>query len=594
MRFRVIDEEGEQLREEVVSGKSLEVEEATLDDGPQVTVISDDEIKEYASNLYEETYNSFHAFMEKIFSHAVIAKYGRWVSGEYVKKSAEFLQQNKRTMHVAPRGHQKSFLNYAYIMWKIWKNKKDKKNIRIDYISYNQDLAGSHVGNIKELINKSFFLSEGLYDFDSTATLKAKYAWPDPDSKKEQLPIIEIGAYGIMGGLRGGHPQIAILDDPYADDQKRASGAIEPDIVKKINSIFEKTILPMPLFDGELHIVGTPQSYADLWYTSKYEKVKEEDTLKFVIKVEPAYKNYSWRDKKYMEGVPEEALWPEMFPLSGLHQQEELQGRQQFAQEYLLEPRSSADAFFEVDRIDKSIVFGLEDNLLNYESGLGFKPFKKDDFIGIKFYAAFDPGKAKHPSQFVVFSYENGVLRQILSKWMDSWDYSYTEEGKPSQFKYVADAVNYFGISKVFSDDTNGVLTAAIERNEIPNMIPMKISHSMKNRMAIALQKHLGKPTLRLLPDDRQKRALQAVQNDRLRILEGRDNHGESFTTLGFLVASILEAGKGTEERRITIKTEKNNIPKLYSGFFFERSGIQRKDLSFIQNGGVKGFRRLS
>jgi hypothetical protein len=546
------------------------------------------EVFDAAEKLYEETYNSFYLFFDKIFSIALKNKYGKYVSGDYIKRSCDFLQNNKRTMYISGRGHLKSIRLYALLAWKIWKNKKDKKNLRIDYLSYNQDLAAMHIDNLKDLINRTFFFYEGLYDEDSTASSKASYIWLEPGMRKEELPKIDIGAFGILGGLRGGHPDAVFLDDPYTNDMKKQVGAIEPDIVKKINTIFDTTVLPMPLFDGEIHITGTPQSYADLWFNPKYKKIKKDDYLKFVVKIEPVYKHYDYITQKFIEGAKEEALWPEMFPLEGLKQQEEILTLQQFKQEYLCVPRSSAESFFEQDRIEKSMEYGRQEGLINYDDGnLGFLRFNRDDFWGQKIVAGYDAGKSRHPAHFVVFAYGNGMLTQILSKWMDSWDYSFSYEGKPSQFKYINDAVKHFGIQKIWGDNTNSVLTSAIERGDIPGLVEIKISHSLKGKMAYSLQKHLGKPELRLLGDNRQSDSLLSVQNEGLKIVETTAGHGEAFTSLGFVLINTVDLGKGGASRRITIKTEKDKIPKMYKGFFFDRTssfGSNRRDLSSMQN----------
>lgn len=555
--------------------------------------ISDAEVLDYGVKLYDETYNSFFAFVEKVFSVAIKNKYGSFVSGNYIKESCEFLQNNKRTIYLSSRAHFKSFRFYCYIAWLIWKNKRDKKNINIAYISFNQDLAAMHVSKIKELINKSFFNSMGLYDEDSTATSKAKYMWLESGDNKSEIPHIEINCYGALGGLRGGHPTHTFLDDIYTDSNAKNVISLEPEIVRKINSIFKKVILPMPLFDGELHIIGTPQSYADIWFNPDYKKKSPGETLKFEVKIQPAYTNWDYESKSYIEGIKKEAIWPEMFPLEKLEEQESMVGKSEFMQEYLCTPKSSAESFFEQERIDKSMEYGREVGLFNYDDGhIGFKKFDKEDFIGHKIVAGFDPGKDKHPSHFVVFAYKDGVLSQILSKWMDSWPYSYTEEGKPSQLKYISDAVRHFGISKIYADNTNSVLTTTIERNEIPGIVDLRISHSLKGKMAVSLQKHIGKPEFKLLSDDRQKRSLLAVQVGGLKIVETKDSHGESFTSLSFVTLHTLDKGVGDQERRITIRTEKERLPKLYKGYFFESSSIQRKDLSFLQNSYNK-MRRL-
>ncbi len=588
MRLKYI-EEGKQVSEKNGPRIGMDLEEST-------DKVLNDETMDAAMKLYEETYNSFFLFFEKIFSIAIKNKYGKYVSGKYIKRSCDFLQNNKRTMYLGPRGHLKSVRLYAYIAWKIWRNKKDKKNIRIDYLSFNQDLAAMHVHNLKDLINRTFFFYEGLYDEDSTATTKASYIWLEPGARREELPKIDLGAYGIMGGLRGGHPQILITDDPYQNDMKKQVGAIEPDTVKKINAIFDQTVIPMPLFDGELHVTGTPQSYADLWFNPKYRKESEKDFLKFEVRIEPAYRHYDYVTQKFIEGAKPEALWPELFSLEGLKQQEEIQTFQQFKQEYLCTPRSSAESFFEIDRIDKSIEYGLEAGLVNYDNGFGFLPFKKEDYLGAKIVASYDPGQSKHPAHFAIFAYKNGVLIQILSKFMDNWDYTSISLGRPSQFRYINSAVEHFGIQQIWGDNTNSVLKTTIERGEIPGLVELKISHSLKGKMAYAIQKHLGKPEIKLLSDRRQKETLLSVQNEGLKIVETSQGHGEFFTTLGFVVINTLEIGNAGATKRIKIKTERENIPKYYRGFFFERSfgGSRRRDLPFNHFPSKRQGRRLA
>jgi len=575
LRYKYIDE-GQQIPKEDGPRVGLDLDVS-------VAKVLDNETMDAAGRLYEETYNSFYLFFDKIFSIAIKNKYGKYVSGDYIKRSCDFLQYNKRTMYVSGRGHMKSVLRYAFIAWKIWKNKKDKKNIRIDYLSFNQDLAAMHVDNLKDLINRTFFFSEGLYDEDSTATSKASYIWLEPGARREELPKIDIGAFGVLGGLRGGHPQILILDDPYQNDMKKQVGAVEPDIVKKINTIFDTTIIPMPLFDGELHATGTPQSYADLWFNPKYRKESEKDFLKFDVRIEPVYKHFDYTTQKFIEGAKPEALWPELFSLEGLKQQEEIMTKQQFRQEYLCVPRSSAESFFEADRIDKSIEFGLEIGLVNYDAGFGFLPFNENDYFGKSIVASYDPGQMKHPAHFAIFAYGDGELTQILSKFMDKWDYTSVSPDRPSQFRYIKNAVEHFGIQRIWGDNTNSVLKTTIERGEIPGLVEVKISHSLKGKMAYAIQKHLGKSELKILNDKRQKETLLSVQNEGLKIVETSQGHGEFFTTLGFIVLNTLEMGNGMITRRVKIKTDRDKIPKYFRGYFLSRStnGSQRTDLPF-------------
>ncbi len=548
------------------------------------------EVFDAAEKLYEETYNSFYLFVEKIFSLAIKEKYGKYVGGEYIKKSCDFLQSNKRTMYCGPRQHFKSLRYYCYIAWLIWKNKKDKKNLDIAYISYNQDLSGAHVSKLKELINKSFFFSEGLYDEFSTAASKAEYVWIDSkDQTRYKNSRVTINSYSILGALRGLHPTTVLADDFYSDEDRQNVTSLEPEIVKKVNKLFRKVVLPMPMPGGELHVIGTPQSYSDIWYQKEFCKKEGdgEDSLRFEVRLEPAITSWDWESKSFREGEEKKALWPDMFPLKYLEEQESIVGTQEFYQEYMVNPRSAKDSFFDEDRIDESIRLGHENGLINYANGTKFRPFNQDDWFGYKIYGSYDPAKNRDPAHFAVFAYNNGVLIQLLSMWMDLWDYSFSHSGKPSQFKYIKDAVQYFNIKRVWGDNTNSVLTTTIEQGEIPGLAEIKITHSLKQKMAISVQKHIGKPELLLLDDERQKRSLLAIQNDRLRAAHSKDNHGEGLTTVGLVTLHVLDTGSKNTGRRITIKTEKDKIPKMYKGFFFDRTsyfGSNRRDLSSMQN----------
>lgn len=516
-----------------------------------------------ALDFYNSTYNSLFVFNEKIFSDAIKKKYSRYVSGDYVKRACDTLQFNKRSMYVGPRGHFKSLRFYSKIGWIIWRNKKEKRSIRIDYLSYNDNLAGKHVSLIKDLINKSLLPQEGLVDMSSTATSKAKYVWDD-GSPIEQQPSIEIDSYGIMGGLRGGHPNYLFLDDPYQDESndKKRRLSLEPVVIKKINDVFETKVLPMPVgnADNELHVIGTAQSNSDLWFQDKFQRKNPKDELKFTVSIEPAY-------VRKVDGT--EALWPELYPLDFLKQQEEMMGPVKFGQEYLCVPIASTSALLDPARIEQSVLLGKDIGLVNYDFADPNAPKFNEFQFGSFIYAAYDPGKMQHPGHLAVFSLEGGELHQLLSKWFDGWDYAYTSPNKPSQIKYVKDAVEYFGILKVYADNTNGVLTQSMEMNEIPQMVEMKISSRLKGTMATEIERVMGKPMLRLVDDERQSRAFLALQGD-FRILEDRDHHGEPITTVGFVIIHTIASAKIGYKR--VAKLVMNNVDlmrkPLYRGYF--------------------------
>ncbi len=538
---------------------------------PEVVPASKSNLASEFPVFYEETCKDFYTFLEMVFSKAIINKYGKWASGPYVKRCADFLQSHRRTMYVGPRGHFKSVRFYAYIMWLIWKNFMEDRNIRIYYFSYNDKLAAAHINNLKELVNKSGWLTMGLTDLDSTAKSQALYTWWNKDRPREQQTIIEIKSFGIMGGSRGLHCEYLFLDDPYQDPDSDVRASVEPLAVAKINEAFETRLIPIPIPEGEFHIIGTPQSESDIWSQGKFDmdsrEAKGSSFLKFKIRKEKAYSE-SMVDGKLVT----EALFPELLPLEYIKSQESILAPAVFRQEYMCEPRSAADSFFDPERIEKSTNYGLinydymDTNVPRYNK----EKFKRDVF------AAYDPAKSRHPGHLIVAYREGNKLVQLLSKWFDGWDYSY--EGwdkdnahKKSQFKYIKEAVEYFGVKAVYSDNTNGVLTQLIEMGTIPQMVEIKISSKSNNTYATVLQELIGTPNIEFVADARQKDALLALQST-LKIMETssgpKRNHGEAFSTWGMLTSNTVAKGRSGLVKRIDMITNKYNIKKMFRGVF--------------------------
>ncbi len=66
-------------------------------------------------------FESFPSFMENVFSKYYVHRYGKWVSGDYIKGLA-FLMQHQDHLTVAlPRGHNKTTLLMGYLTWMAYK-----------------------------------------------------------------------------------------------------------------------------------------------------------------------------------------------------------------------------------------------------------------------------------------------------------------------------------------------------------------------------------------------------------------------------------------------------------------------------------------
>ena len=377
-----------------------------------------------------------------------------------------------------------------------------------------------------------------------------------------------------MGGVRGGHCEYLYLDDLYRDDRQSETGA-EPVTVSKINDIFDKVILPMPVQEGNFYIIGTPQSWGDIFFQERLNRM-------FANRMEPAIITvYSEKEDKDTEI----ALWPEMFPMhvtpeeekSGIKSLEILRAtlpEAKFNQEYMCVPRTASDSFFETDRIQESINLGMKAGLVNWDFA---NPMIKEmirstykdkhpDF-GSEVYASYDPGKKRHPGHFVVMAKKGDSLHQLLSKWFDGWDYAYTTSSKPSQFSYIQEAIRFFKIRRGWADNTNGVLSTAFEQHLFPGFEQVHISHSARGGYASGLEQVIGTSQFLLVDDSRQKRALLGVLNN-LQMIEEKDHHAEPFTTLGMLASYVLAKEESKFRRVLRYKFGKENIVKMYRGFF--------------------------
>lgn len=160
-------------------------------------------------------------------------------------------------------------------------------------------------------------------------------------------------------------------DDPYSDP----SSQIHPTIILKINEIFRSVILEAVKPTGEIHVVGTTLSRADIYFDPDIQK-------EFHARFYPAITHD-------MEGN-EVPTWPEFYTLEQLKEKRKVMGERAFAAEMLCEPYYSTDSFFKKEQLRKTVVNSQLRNI----------PLREGINTQNLVIAGLDIGKKRHPSSF--------------------------------------------------------------------------------------------------------------------------------------------------------------------------------------------------
>lgn len=200
-----------------------------------------------------------------VFVNEIFSKSSRhFIHGEHIDNTARFLSQYKKTMRVSARNHFKSYSFYAHAMWKIM-FELPQKSVEAHYFSYSQDLAGYHIGKLKQTILANPYFRH-LIDKKTTAESVIRCTW---DNKS----FYTMEAHGLIQFKRGIHADYVYVDDPFQDPENE----LNPTIITKINEIFKSNILDMPNEpDGELHVCGCLDPDTDILLANgNFKKLKD-------------------------------------------------------------------------------------------------------------------------------------------------------------------------------------------------------------------------------------------------------------------------------------------------------------------------------
>lgn len=236
-----------------------------------------------------------------------IPKAKDWKLGKLHEEWNDILLENDIINIKAPRSHLKTFFffeAYALMLCKF------NPNIYIKYITSNDTLAKEKLSHIRQYAELPYFkeLLEGA-DTDSKTQLVF--------SKKQKIDVSGFGSK-----IRGGHPDVIILDDIidlqviYSDELNR-----------KTKERFAMEVLPMCEPHTKVIIIGTIQRDDDL-YSIDLSKLLDNPNKKYINKSYDAVID----EEKKITLFPEKWNWDEL--MSKKREVSEFAGVKFFNKEY--------------------------------------------------------------------------------------------------------------------------------------------------------------------------------------------------------------------------------------------------------------------
>ena len=422
--------------------------------------------------------DGFKWFVNNVFS----ASFEKFVDGEYINETADRMQVNDWTMDVTARDHFKSTRLYAEIMFDIF---TAESYIEGHYFSYNQDLSRYHLKKIKLMIEDNPFFANV-----TNLNPKAESSMDYTNGKGR----VTVSPAGLLSFKRGIHADRIYIDDPLKDPENK----LAPKVIHKINKVIIYEIYAMVNKGGKCRIVGTPQTYSDFFFDESLRK-------RFLVTILDSMKDEARRI----------ALWAEWKSFKELEEIRDNIGEKAFNQEYRAKPAYAEDSYI----TRKDLTATLNPDLVNLVSYTG-----SHDVV-----AGYDIGKHTHPAHFAVFErWEDGEgihYRQILSKWLDGWDYK-------RQLEYLRLAIDLYGIDILRYDNTRAEFEGFKEQGLVPKeMIPVHFSLKSKSAMAASLESVVLSKRLELINETRQTDQILAVTSD-LDAFESTDGHGDSFWSI--------------------------------------------------------------
>lgn len=423
--------------------------------------------------------NDFDYFIHEVFSRSFA--HGEFVSGEYIHKVAEHIQDHNYTIDVTGRNHFKSTRLYADIMWTMFTDQGS--GFEAHYFSYAHELAAYHLKKLKTMVKDNPYFY-GIKDHKPTSESIIDFSW-------NGVTHMTVTPGGLLGFKRGIHAERVYIDDPLRDPENK----LAPTSVIKINNIMKQEVLQFVKKEGVCRVVGTPQTDMDFFFD-------EQMANWFKVWITPAI----------IDEPNKIALWPEWTSYDELQNIRRTLGDRIFNPEYMASPVYSEDSYISREKLIP----------LCTESNFTFTRHRELDNKMV--FAGFDIGKKVHPSHLAVWvSDPDGKHTQIYSYWMDGWEYI-------KQLEYLIRAIELFNISRLRYDNTRGEFEIFVEQGLTNRAVmePMVLNLKNQNAMAANMGAVVDRGDASFINEARQTSQILAVTNN-LDAMSGPEGHGDSF-----------------------------------------------------------------
>lgn len=282
------------------------------------------------------------------------------------------IDENKRVLIVAPRGHGKTVQVVARIVWEIGRN----HNIRIKVIGSTDEKAKEILGLVKAMIKSSPKVKEIFPDLEiDDEQGDTKGAFFVKRSIQQRDATVE--AAGVLSAGAGGRADILICDDVV--DMKNA--IINPSMREQVCRVVRETWFSLVAATGKIVWIATPYHVLDATYSLKNDsgdlwKVWWTPAIQYhlqfdehgepimVDKIDPEtglVEKDQFGVVKQTQQVIKEYLWPDKWNEQTLADKFIEVGDRVFARQYLLNAMSDDERTFPEDDLKRSYDHNLHD-----------------------------------------------------------------------------------------------------------------------------------------------------------------------------------------------------------------------------------------
>jgi len=273
-------------------------------------------------------------------------------------------ESNRFNLLLAPRGHGKSLLVGAYIIWNIVKN----SNIKILVVTINQTRAD----DMMRFIQSNLETNDRL--INTFGNQKSNILWKSEKlmvkgAKDIDNPTLKV--VGVTGGIVGGHFDIIILDD-ITDKENSRTEYRRRSLEKQLDSEIMQMFIPNSSYKKVI-IIGTKWHESDIYkYASKKPGYKFNKYQAMLYESEELYTfvtELDWNALEEGEHIPiisdfinklpddkkPNVLWKEFVPYTELARIRRADGNVAFMMQYQNEYISDVDAPIKYDWIQAAL-----------------------------------------------------------------------------------------------------------------------------------------------------------------------------------------------------------------------------------------------